>query len=255
MKITSICWLLLLILLFAGNAGAVTKPKAPSHSHLPKSIQLLVVTTDGWDNVQGHLYAFKKIRHRWVLQFNNPIVVGGRGLALGDGIEKLPVTGGPVKHEGDKRSPAGIFTIGTAFGYADKKDAGWIKDHYVCASDTLICVDDSLSLNYNKLVEKDTAKKDYNSFEHMKLTADYYKWGLFVNHNSGKVTPGDGSCIFIHIWENDHTGTDGCTAMTEPHILRLLHWINAADGPLLVQLPADVYQKLRARYGLPELNL
>jgi L,D-peptidoglycan transpeptidase YkuD (ErfK/YbiS/YcfS/YnhG family) len=219
-----------------------------------KGTQLLVVTSDGWDNLQGRLYAFEKINDHWVLQFTNPIVVGGKGLALGDGITKLTGTQGPIKREGDKRSPAGIFTIGTAFGYADKKDAAWIKDHYVRASDTLICVDDSLSVNYNKLVQKDTAKSDYNSYEHMHLNAGYYKWGLFVNHNSGKVVPGDGSCIFIHIWENDHTGTDGCTAMTEPNILRLLHWINSKKQPMLVQLPADIYQKLRVQYGLPQLK-
>ena len=227
----------------------------PADDAKPKPVltntELLVVVNKGWDDLQGTLYAFKKQHHRWVLQFSNPIVLGSKGLGLGDGLIQLPLTGAPVKHEGDKKSPAGIFTIGTAFGYADKKDAAWIKNRYVQAFDTLICVDDPQSVNYNKLVDKDTAKRDYNSFEHMHLKDNAYKWGLFLNHNSGKVVPGDGSCVFIHIWENDHTGTTGCTAMTEDNMLRLLHFIDAKGRPVMVQLPIESYLKIRKTYGLP----
>jgi L,D-peptidoglycan transpeptidase YkuD (ErfK/YbiS/YcfS/YnhG family) len=213
--------------------------------------QLMVVLTSGWDTLQGKLYAYKKLNGKWKLQFSNAVVVGTKGLGIGDGVIPLTVNGAPVKKEGDKKSPAGIFTIGTAFGYADKKDARWIKNRYVRAFDTLICVDDVQSTYYNTLVDKDTAKAAYNSFEYMHLKKDYYKWGLFINHNSGKVVPGDGSCIFMHIWGNDQEGTDGCTAMKEVNILRVLHWINARNHPLLVQMPVDEYKKLRKVYGLP----
>ena len=213
----------------------------------------MVVVTDGWNNLQGKLYAFSRVRKHWVLKFSNAVVVGKTGLAVGDGFVPLTIPGAPVKHEGDKKSPAGIFTIGTAFGYADKKDAAWIKNPYVRAFDTLICVDDMHSANYNKLVAKDTAKADYNSFEYMHRKDNYYEWGLFINHNSTLTVPGDGSCIFMHIWENNHEGTVGCTAMTERHILRVLHWINAKDNPLLVQFPRAEYRKLRKVYGLPRL--
>jgi D-alanyl-D-alanine dipeptidase len=218
------------------------------------SKQIMVVVTQGWGNLQGKLYAFSKLHHHWVLKFSNEIVVGKTGLAIGDGLVPLNIPGAPVKHEGDKKSPAGIFTIGTAFGYADKKDAAWIKNPYVRAFDTLICVDDLHSPNYNKLVAKDTAKADYNSFEYMHRHDDFYRWGLFINHNATKPVPGDGSCIFMHIWENNHEGTVGCTAMTESHILRVLHWINGKDNPLLVQLPVAEYGKLRKAYGLPAVK-
>jgi L,D-peptidoglycan transpeptidase YkuD (ErfK/YbiS/YcfS/YnhG family) len=216
--------------------------------------QLLVVINNGWDSLQGKLYCFKKVRGKWQLQFSNAVVLGSKGLAIGDGLVKLNVNG-PVKHEGDERSPAGIFSIGTAFGYAEKKDAGWIKNPYVKAFDTLICVDDANSSNYNKLVDNDTARRDFNSFEYMHLKKDYYKWGLFINHNSDKVVPGDGSCIFMHIWENDHTGTVGCTAMAESDMLRLLHWIDTKEKPLLVQFPAEVYRKLKRRFDFPSIRL
>jgi L,D-peptidoglycan transpeptidase YkuD (ErfK/YbiS/YcfS/YnhG family) len=216
--------------------------------------QLLVVVTNNWSDLQGKLYAFEKHNHKWVLKFTNAIVVGSKGLGMGDGLVAMPISDGPIKHEGDMKSPAGIFTFGTAFGYADSKDVTWIKNPYIRAFDTLICVDDMRSPNYNKLVDKDTAKSDYKSFEYMHLKKDYYKWGLFINHNTGKTVPGDGSCVFLHIWGDDHTGTAGCTAMTENNVLRILHWINARDKPLLVQLPVEQYRQIRAGYNLPKIS-
>jgi len=216
--------------------------------------QLLVVVTDNWNDFQGKLYAFKHTRGKWTLQFSNTVVVGSNGLGWGDGIVPFSVSGTPVKKEGDKKSPAGVFTIGAAFGYADYKDAKWIRNPYIRTIDTLICVDDIQSVNYNKLVDKDTAKADYHSFEYMHRKDNYYKWGLFIRHNSDKVVPGDGSCIFMHIWENEHEGTVGCTAMKEADMLRVLHWINAKDKPLLVQMPIQNYRDLRLRYKLPAIS-
>jgi L,D-peptidoglycan transpeptidase YkuD (ErfK/YbiS/YcfS/YnhG family) len=241
-----------LVLLFALASRA-----QPAHKHGRKTAQslagkqLMVVITNGWDNLQGRLYAFNKYHNKWVLQFSNAVVVGSKGLGVGDGVIPFKIKDAPVKKEGDKKSPAGIFTIGTAFGYADKKDAAWIKNPYIRAFDTLICVDDMHSSNYNRLVDKDSAKTDHNSFEYMHRKDDYYKWGLFINHNSGKVVAGDGSCIFMHIWKNDHEGTDGCTAMKEANILRVLRWIKAEDKPVLVQMPATEYRRLSEKYGLP----
>ena len=43
---------------------------------------------------------------------------GKNGLAWGKGIaDNLDQRDGPVKHEGDGKAPAGIFKLGTAFGY------------------------------------------------------------------------------------------------------------------------------------------
>ncbi len=247
--------LLLLLLFFTallccGPASAQITTAATNP--LPAK-QLMVVITDNWDTLQGKLYCYQKQEGKWVLQFSNMVVIGSKGLGVGDGLFKLQLANAPVKKEGDEKSPAGIFTIGTAFGYADAKNATWIKNRYVKASDTIICVDDMHSAYYNTLVQRDTAKSPYNSHEEMHLKKAYYKWGLFINHNSGNVVPGDGSCIFMHIWGNSTEGTDGCTAMAEPNLLRILHWINAEDHPLLVQLTRTDYLRLRKQLGLPAL--
>ena len=64
---------------------------------------------------------------------------------------------------------------------------------------------------------------------------------------------GNGSCIFMHIWENDHSGTAGCTAMTEANLLKILNWIRAEKHPLLVQFPKNEYDKIKDRFELPKL--
>ncbi|HEY4327694.1 MAG TPA: L,D-transpeptidase family protein [Mucilaginibacter sp.] len=239
--------IIILICLFTCTAFAQPSP-------LPPSRQLMVVVTDGWNNLQGTIYVFEKDTNKWILKFSNAIVIGSKGLGVGDGIIPISIENAPIKKEGDMKSPAGFFTIGTAFGYADYKEAKWINNPYVKATDTLICVDDMNSAHYNTLINNDTAKSDYKSFEHMHLQKDYYKWGLFINHNSPKVVPGDGSCVFMHIWGNDHSGTAGCTAMKEEDLLKILRWIKASDNPLLVQLPKDEYLKIRVEYGLPEIG-
>jgi len=226
-----------------------------SQTAIKQAQQLLVVVTSNWDTVPGTLYAFNKINGRWVKQFSNAVVVGAKGLGIGDGIMPIDVTGAPVKKEGDMKSPAGIFNIGDAFGYGDKAAAGFIKARYIQAQDTVICVDDARSTYYNRIISADTASRhDWNSFEHMRLNADYYKWGLFVQHNSPVATPGHGSCIFIHIWGNSREGTEGCTAMQEADMLTLLHWIDSTKKPLLVQFPVADYTAMAHKLGLPAIT-
>ena len=240
----------ILFIICPKNALTFVKPAKRLSGHK----QLMVVLTEGWDKLQGTLYCFDMQGGKWKLKFTNPVVVGSKGMGLGDGIISLNSPGVPIKKEGDLKSPAGFFTIGTAFGYAGKKDAAWIKDRYIKASDTLICVDDVQSPNYNRLVQSDTIKSAYNSHEDMHRRDDAYKWGLFVNHNAVNPSPGAGSCIFMHIWKDDQHGTAGCTAMQETDILKLLHWINAEKHPLLVQMPVALYKKTSKIYGLPEIN-
>lgn len=58
--------------------------------------------------------------------------------------------------------------------------------------------DDLHSVNYNKLLQKDTATKDYNSHEDMLLQQIYYKWGLVVNYNTDKPVP-EMDSVFLFI--------------------------------------------------------
>jgi L,D-peptidoglycan transpeptidase YkuD (ErfK/YbiS/YcfS/YnhG family) len=226
------------------------------YRHPPDSLhaeQLIIVVTDNWTGVAARLFCFEKQWGKWQLQFSFPAVVGQNGMATGEGIRSIVIPEAPQKKEGDMKSPAGIFFLGPAFGYAEKSQARWIHLPYIRASDTLLCIDDPHSGMYNKLVRTDATKTDWHSHEEMHRKDDDYKWGIFVQHNDHSVKPSMGSCIFLHIWEGAQTGTAGCTAMEEKNMVKLLQWIRVDKHPLLVQFPLIVYNKLHADYFLPDL--
>jgi hypothetical protein len=240
----------------ASFAPAQCEEPAALHS----SMQILVVTTQDWNAVDGVLEAYERPRARkkWkAVGEPIPIVVGHNGLGWGVGLasasdEKSRKASDPVKHEGDGKSPAGIFRLSTSFGYAAQGQAGW-KMPYVSLTPSVECVDDASSEFYNRVLDRATVAPDWNSSEHMLRTDGLYRWGLVVDHNTDPVTPGTGSCIFMHIWMGPGQGTTGCTAMTQEHLEGVLAWLDPAKNPLLVQLPKAQYKKLRRDWKLPGL--
>ena len=110
-------------------------------------------------------------------------------------------------------------------------------------------IDDPKSRHYNRIVDGSAVEaKDWNSSERMRI--EPYRWGAVVGHN-WKQVPGAGSCIFLHVWEGPGVATSGCTAMAEEDMLRLTLWLDRTKKPLLVQLPAEEYRRLRAAWKLP----
>jgi L,D-peptidoglycan transpeptidase YkuD (ErfK/YbiS/YcfS/YnhG family) len=215
--------------------------------------QVIIVVSQHWDTPGAQLYAFEKQKDSWQPQFSFPVVLGQKGMAMGKGMIEIQVSDAPGKKEGDLKSPAGIFYLGPAFGYADKSGMGWIHLRYIQVTDTLICVDDPHSAFYNQLIRTDGKEADWKSHEEMHRKDIEYTWGIFVQHNVCPVKKSLGSCIFLHIWEGAGEGTAGCTAMEEKNILKLLHWMRADKHPILVQFPYKAYKKIRENYQLPDL--
>jgi len=219
----------------------------------PSSKQLMILTAENWNTSKGHLWAFDKHDSAWIEVFNFPIVIGRSGFGF-DSACSFKIDGGvPLKHEGDGRSPAGFFQLGPAFGYAKMKDVSWMNLAYLQSNSNVFCVDDEKSTHYNRIVKSDTTSKDWRSAEDMRRSDDYYKWGIVVNYNYPQTVPARGSCIFMHIWENDSTGTVGCTAMSEKNILRLLHWLDQKKSPMLIQFPIFEYKIVSRQFNLPVL--
>lgn len=211
--------------------------------------QLVVVTTPDWNAIQGtaqryerHGQDFQKVGDAF------PIVVGKTGLAWGRGILPIDSNEQPVKHEGDGKAPAGLFTFGTAFGYEPTANT---QMPYTVSTDTRECVDDSQSSHYNTLVDSAAVSKDWNSSEQMHRKDEVYRQGIVVEHNTPAAAKG-GSCIFMHIWRSNTTPTDGCTAMEPQNIKQLLEWLDPQKNPLLVQMPVAQYELYKARWKLPE---
>jgi zinc D-Ala-D-Ala dipeptidase len=222
----------------------------PAMQSIPEqSRQLLVVTTGDWDAVQGTVSRFvREGRGPWrPVGQPVPVVVGRTGLAWGtpDGAA------GPVKHEGDGRSPAGVFALGTVFGFAVPEDSLAMPFHLLTAATE--CVDDPRSTRYNAVVERGDGPVDWTSSEHMRAVDPGYRLGVVIEYNPAPSVPGRGSCVFMHIWSGPTVGTAGCTAMPERDLASIVAWLDRRAAPTLVQLPRAEYDARRAAGSLPAL--
>jgi D-alanyl-D-alanine dipeptidase len=214
---------------------------------LDSSHQLIVVTTKNWDDIQGTAQRYERDGNTFRKVGDGfAVVVGKNGLAWGKGPGNVEPVAGPVKREGDGKAPAGIFRLGTAFGY-DATAA--TKLPYLALTHNTECVDDSTSKHYNQLIDGAATAKDWNSAEHMRSESGY-RQGIFIEHNT-PASPASGSCIFFHIWRGPTSPTLGCTAMDPADISRLFDWLDPGESPLLVQMPEAQYEQLREAWKLP----
>ena len=220
--------------------------------------QLVLVTTADWDATGGELRRYERAGKGWKQVGDAaPIMVGRTGTAWGIGLNTTHPDAGPVKHEGDGKAPAGVFAIGTAFGYAGDAKTGL---EYKGMGYNDWCIDVPESTMYNRIVDRSLAKAPGldKSSEPMRLDLHNdgdrrYREGFVIEHNP-HAQPGQGSCIFAHLWRQPGEATAGCTAMEPEHMDALLAWLDPAERPLFVLLPEAEYERLRRGWGLPRLR-
>jgi D-alanyl-D-alanine dipeptidase len=222
---------------------------------LAHSTQMVVVTTRDWSATDGTMRRFERTERAWQqVGPALPVVVGRSGLGWGRGLNP-PSSTGPQKKEGDGRSPAGIFRLPYAFGYAPPGEVSAIKLPYIQCTSSVECVDDTNSASYNIIVDRGAvAKVDWKSSEKMRMSDDEYKLGVFVEHNTSPTEAGAGSCVFMHIWKASGHPTSGCTAMSAGGIESLLGWLDPRSDPILVQLPQEEYQQEQTAWLLPAIS-
>lgn len=218
--------------------------------------QLVLVTTSEWNANDGLLRTFSMTKDGW--QPAAPpvrVTIGREGAAWGIGLH--PDQAGPRKQEGDGRSPAGVFRIGDAFGYAASTRT---QLRYVAMTASDYCIDVAGSPLYNQIVDARIVGKHAieGSTEPMRrdihVEGDHrYKLGFVIEHNAARAA-GKGSCIFAHIWKAPGVPTAGCTAMEEEALGELLEWLDSARNPIFVLLPEQEYERVRAEWRLPELS-
>ena len=221
--------------------------------------QLVLVTTGGWDENQGILRRFERpddsTQWREVAAF--PVSIGRNGSAWGTGLHAAgDQDEGPRKREGDGRSPAGVFALGTAFGYADTVASGL---PYQAMTRDDWCMDVPASPYYNRIVDARQvgAAAVAGSSEPMRLDLHRngnpsYRLGFVIEHNPGNVPQG-GSCIFAPLWRAPGEPTAGCTAMADADMEAMLEWLDADKTPRFVLLPRAQYARLATRWQLPAL--
>jgi D-alanyl-D-alanine dipeptidase len=239
----------------AAFAFGQTKTPEPSPILIPfdRSLQSLVVTTPDWNSVQGkaQLFERKNAGSKWkAVGGEFPVVVGKNGLGADSTSAIDKEHAAFIKKEGDGRAPAGLFPLTSTFGIAD------VESHlpFTKLEEFTECIDDTNSNFYNKIVNRmQVGNFDWKSSEKMFTVRPQYDLGVFVAYNSYPAVPGNGSCIFLHIWKDANTGTAGCTAMARENLERIVKWLDPAKNPYLVQMTAAEYNSRRKSLRLPKV--
>ena len=251
-----------LVLLFLAAATTFAQVKKPVQKKPPvpysKSLQSVVVTTTDWSAASGTAQLFERnsVKADWkAVGAPFPVVVGKNGMAWGAGLHTLPTDTGRLllKTEGDGKSPAGIFSLTSSFGSAEKP--AFVRLPYTRLEQYTECVDDVKSTHYNKIVDRmKVGNFDWKSSEKMLAVGAEYDLGVFVAHNSNPIDAGGGSCIFLHIWKTAESPTAGCTAMSRENIETLLKWLDPRKNPVLIQLPEESYTQFQNKWKLPKFK-
>lgn len=162
--------------------------------------QVIVGSADGWNSSHVQLSLLEKGPRGWVMVKGPfPARLGKSGLVWGRGVS-FPPAGGPVKKEGDLRSPAGIFELGGVYGTvpAPQKKRSM---PYRRITPRDMWVDDPASPLYNQhFVLKHDPVTPWEFKQQMKLNDYAHSLKLFIRHNAAdgrrKPVPGAGSSIF-----------------------------------------------------------
>jgi D-alanyl-D-alanine dipeptidase len=240
----------------APTTPTTTSPTANASDDVASVIgasrQLVVVQTPSWDDKVGRLQRYERHEGAWrAVGDGVDIVVGTAGLGWGIGLHGGGVgVNAPRKVEGDGRAPAGVFRLTRVFGKQRAPESG-LPSQLLTSGD--VCVDDATHPAYNRILPAGT-EKTWKSAEQLVRKDWLYDLVVVVDQNHGEgdgVVAGRGSCVFLHVWRKEKSGTAGCTAMDKGRLEELVRWLKASDAPLLVQLPRDVYANVRAGWALP----
>lgn len=145
--------------------------------------------------------------------------------ALGKG----GVIGANDKREGDLCSPLGLWPLKYVYYRPDRLAVPeTVLPVKALSPDDGWC-DDAASPLYNQPV-----KLPFDG-GHEKLWREDNVYDLIgvLGHNDDPPVPGMGSAIFLHLAREDFSGTEGCVALSLPHMLELL---KSADAETYIEI-------------------
>ena len=183
------------------------------------ALQILVIATPTPHSTTGSMQRYERAgpEAAWV-PAGSPIrvSVGARGIS-------------PQKKEGDRKTPAGHYPLGLAFGTASPQEGSW---PYYQVRGPDLCVDDPRSASYGRLIgpEGTVAQPDWRSTEDLRM----YRRAILVDYNRAPAIAGKGSCIFLHDWAYIDEPTLGCAAMRSEDLDLILHWLRPAAKPAIL---------------------
>ena len=126
------------------------------------------------------------------------------------------------KIEGDKKTPIGVYNLGSLFYRKDKNGIINTKLKKKIITKSMGWCDDIKNSKYNKLIRISKKK-----IRHEKMYRKDNKYDLLIpiKYNMLKPIKNKGSAIFIHLTEN-YKPTAGCIALKKNDFLILLKLIN-----------------------------
>jgi D-alanyl-D-alanine dipeptidase len=223
----------LVLAAFASQALAVSSSSPAAALSSPHSIatycpramhratRLVIVTVPSMTSVKAtvHIFARKTPADAsWERAAQpEPAVVGAAGIGWSEDFNYLAKKDEPVKREGDKRTPAGIFRMAGPFGFEANKLPGYTK----LEAGRSYCVDDPTSPLYGKIVSKKLATS-VKSTEDMS-TVPGLKRAIMVDYPARRGAKA-GSCIFVHVWDGADKGTNARIGMPEERVAELQEW-------------------------------
>jgi L,D-peptidoglycan transpeptidase YkuD (ErfK/YbiS/YcfS/YnhG family) len=186
-----------------------------------RATRLIIVTVPSMTSVKAMLHTFERrtpADATW-LRAGPPeaAVVGAAGIGWSEDFDYLARKDEPVKHEGDKRTPAGIFRVAGPFGFEPNKLPGYTK----LEAGRSYCVDDPTSLLYGRIVSRNLAAS-VKSTEDMSAVPGL-KRGLRIDYPARRGAKA-GSCIFIQVWDGAEAGTKARIGMPEERVAELQEW-------------------------------
>ncbi len=197
---------------------------------LTEAKRLVLVTTENMDATPASMQLFERAstRERWrALGPAEPALVGRAGTGWAHAFRHLARPGEPIKVEGDKRAPAGVYPIGNSFGIVPSSRPGHLQ-----VTDDTVCVDDPDSPAYNTITSRAIVGPKVHA-ENMGKILPMYRRGLLIDYPTD-VAAKAGSCIFIHVWRSSVKGTGGCVSMPETRLEALQDFAEGGGGVLVI---------------------
>ena len=177
--------------------------------------QVILVTAPDMDAGSGTLRTFEKESGAWAQAICTEAALGARGMVYD-----------AEKAEGDLKTPAGIYPLCYAFGWAENPGT---RMEYKKADDSSWFDENPDSPDYNRWVS------EYPGGNCEQMNIEPYKYGVNICYNESR-TPGRGSGIFLHV-RSRGGGTAGCVAIGEEELVSLLKWLDPAKKPRILICP------------------
>lgn len=212
------CIIVITITILGIEGSLAQEPVARCHKILFGAEYLVLVTSRDMKHSEAMVRYFEKSRDRraWLeIEVAHKAVLGHAGLGWGYQFDHLRRGGEPLKNEGDRRTPAGIFQLGASFGFNSNSST---PDYETIEEGKSVCVDDPSSPYYNQIVDSDDISKNVSREQMWKIPL--YKEGVVISYPTNRKSA-RGSCIFFHIWRSPKSPTLGCIGVSVGNIKTL----------------------------------